>query len=353
MKIESKAGPTLASENNANSASSAQAARERAIAMLTKSAPQAQNNSAPAPAEVMIAQASENRSQPAEVSGQKYPNEATTSAPEAPAKAAEPSSKPEEAPISSQYAILARKEKAYRAKVQAQEAAFKAKEQAIAERESAIKAKDSEYQNNYISKDKLTQDTITTLLEAGISYDQITQMMLQQPQNQDPVLKAEINALKAQIQTLKGETEENKKSFVKGQEDAYKNAVNQIRLDVKSMVNNDPEFEAIVATNSVDDVVELIEKTYAEDGILLSNEDAAKQVEQELVSRISKYAQLSKIQQKNQTQNTKASPKAAVQPETQAKQPQPAKTLTNNLGGARQLSVRERAILAFQGKLGK
>lgn len=350
MKIESKAGPTLASENNAQAATAAQSARERAIAMLTKSAPQAQNNEAPAPAEVMVAQAIENKSQPDEVSGQKYPNEATQPAP----KAAEPSApKTDEAPISSQYAILARKEKAYRAKVQAQEAAFKAKEQAIAAREAELKAKDTDYQTNYVPKQKLTEDTISTLLEAGITYDKITEMMLQQPQNQDPVLKAEISALKAQIAALRGETEETKKSFAKGQEDAYKQAVNQIRLDVKSMVTVDPEFEAIKATNSVDDVVELIEKTYAEEGILLSNEDAAKQVEEELVKRISKYAQLSKLQKKNPTQNTKASPQQPVQPETQAKQPQPAKTLTNNLGGARQLSVRERAILAFQGKLGK
>lgn len=348
MKISPVAGPASVAQNTAQDAQKAATARERAIAVL-----QGSNKAAPQPAQVeqtppavAHAQANSNVSE-----GQSEQVEAPVSTPEVPAPS---ESKTTEEPISSQYAVLARREKAYRAKVQAQDAALKAREAELAEREAKLTAKDSTYEKDYIPKSKLTEDTIQTLLEAGISYEKITEMALeQQGSTLDPQTKRVIQKLQEEIKELKADSEGTKKSITKQQEENYKQAVNQIRQDVKSLVTDGgEEFEAINATDSVDDVVELIEKTFKEDGILLTNEEAAKEVEKELIERISKYSRLSKIQQKYQTQS-KASPETSVKTASGEKQPQSPKTLTNGMTNSKQLSSRERAILAFEGKLSK
>lgn len=346
MKVTPVAGPAKVAENLAPSNATASAARDRAIARLVGSQPQAAQAASPTPPEVAIAEAKANVSAAPVVEGQSE----STEAPQAEVPAAAPPAKAEE-PISSQYAVLARKEKAYRAKVQAQEATLKAKEAALAEREAKIAAQSSTYEKDYIPKAKLTEDTIQTLLEAGISYDKITEMALQQSTPMDPQTKMIIRQMQEEIKSLKAETEGTKKSISQGQEDSYKQAVNQIRQDVATLVKEGTDFEAIRETGSVSDVVELIEKTFKEDGVLLTNEEAARQVEEELVERISKYARLSKIQQKTQTAS-KPSPEKTVQ-NSGEKQSQPPKTLTNGLTNTRQLSARERAILAFENKLNK
>jgi len=358
MKVETVASPAAIQQANqqadAKSAEVARAAKERALAILAggKGAPQGAQAQT-TPDAVAHAQAQANKTTPE--NGQTDTIVEPQATPEVPKAAV--SEKAEE-PISSQFAVLARKEKQYRAKVQAQDAAFKAREAELAKKQAELEAKAQEYNTNYIPKQKLTEDTIQTLLEAGISYDKITELALQQgTASQDPALKAVISELRAEIKALKGESENTKKSIVEGQENNYKQALNQIRLDVKDLVKEGNDFEAIRATDSVDDVVELIERTFKEDGVLLTNEEAAKQVEEELVNRISKYATLSKIQQKFKTPNTKAASQQtgnAPKPQSQGgSQPQPAKTLTNNMSNTRQLTARERAILAFENKLGK
>lgn len=253
-------------------------------------------------------------------------------------------------PLSSQYAILARKEKALRAKVQAQEAAIKAKEEAIAKREAEIAEKMKSYDTDYISKSKLSEDTITTLLEAGITYDQITQMALDQGQSQqDPQTKLAIQRLEAQVKAQEEAQRRAEKAAQDAQTQQYQQAVSQIRNEARTLVSNDPNFETIKATNSVDDVVELIESTFKNDGVLLTVEEAANEVENYLAEQAYKLAQLKKIQQRLQP---KSQPLAEKQESsTKLQQEQPIKTLTNSVGVARSLTAKERAILAFKGQL--
>ena len=130
------------------------------------------------------------------------------------------------------------------------------------------------------------------------------------------------------------------------QTDAYKQAITQIRSDTKKLVTASEEFEAIANTNSVDDVVELIERTFKQDGTLLTVEEAAKQVEDYLVEEAFKLTKLKKIQQRLATAQKPAEPK--LEP---TKQPQTMKTLTNAVSSPGKLSVRERAIAAFKGEL--
>jgi len=337
FSIAPKAAPSLASENNAQSSQSAQSAKERAIAKLLGNAPQAQptvpqNNVTP-----------ENLSA---ISPKEPEPSGQTPTVEAPSDKASVSEKGTEEPLSPQYAVLARKEKALRAKAQAQEQAFKAKEEALVAREEALKAKEAEYQSNYISKDKLKTDAWSVLNELGYSYEQLTQEALNQSQ-ESPAQRAAIQRLEAKIQQLEAENKKSQTTAQEQQTKAYKQAVEQIRRDTTALVESDPTtYEAIHKSGSIDEVVALIEQTFKEDGVLMTVEEAAQEIENYLVEESLKYAQFEKVKKRLQP----ATPPAAEQ-KAETTQSQPTKTLTNGMGASRQLSARERALLAFKGEL--
>ncbi len=253
---------------------------------------------------------------------------------------------PTEDPISTQYATLARKEKALRAKAVQQEQALKAKEAAFTAREEAFKAKETEYQSKYISKDRLSQDTLSALAEAGLTYDQITELMLTQNSPERQAQSQYEKKLDAKILEFEKKQAEASKSVEQQQTVAYQNAIKQIKADTTALVTSNPEFETIRETSSVDDVVELIERTFKQDGVLLSVEDAAKQVEDYLVEEAFKLTKLKKIQQRLAPAQKPV--EAKLEPQ---KQPQTLKTLTNAVSSSGRVSVRERAIAAFKGQL--
>lgn len=254
-------------------------------------------------------------------------------------------------PLSAQYAQLARKEKALRAQV----TELKGKEAELAKREEALAAKDAEYSSKFISKDKLKEDIVGTLLEAGLTYDEVTQAFLSQPQTpQDSALSAEIRSLKAELKAMKADSEGTKKSIAENQTKQYQDAVNQIRKDAERLVESDANFETIKETGNSEEIVKLIQKTFEEEHYLMTVEDAAQAIEDELVEEISKYSRLSKIQKK--LQGPSASPgqkKTDPAPQNQSQQQQSAKTLSNNMSSGRPMTARERAIAAFEGKLKK
>ncbi len=261
--------------------------------------------------------------------------------------------KPAEDPaLSRQFAQLARQEKALRAKFQQQEQQFKAREEALKQREAALQTPQQVDQTKYISRDMLKNDALTALAEAGVSYEELTQQIISQ-QPKDPRLEATINKLQAKIDALEKQNETAQKSYEDQQTQAYQAAVKQIEEDVKKLVYTDPTFETIKASKATKDVVELITETYHKDGVLLSVEEAAQQVEDYLADQYTKFANLNKIKQRmSQSSATKTPATPTQKPgQTTEKQPQPMKTLTNNTASSRQLSAKERAILAFKGQL--
>jgi hypothetical protein len=268
-----------------------------------------------------------------------HPDEATTPAQEP--------EKTEEKP-SPQLLALARRERALRAKAQQQEQAFKAREAALAAKEAELSAKGNQYNEGYITKDKLKSNPLLALQEAGLSYDDVVQAALNQ-QSMDPRVEATIGRLEAKIRQLEEANETSSKNMTAQQQAQYDAAVKQIRTDAKKLVYTDPNLETVKATNSVSDVVELIEETYKKDGVLLSVEEAAQMVEDYLVEEAMKLTKISKI--KNRLTQPAQAPKAQVQQRQPTKQPQPMKTLTNANSSGRQLSARERAILKFKGEL--
>lgn len=259
---------------------------------------------------------------------------------------------PKEELVSKQYALLAKKEKALRAKQLQQEQALREKEEAFKAREAAFMAKERQYTEGYISKDQFRQQPLSVLADMGISYDDLTQQLLN-PAPVNPQLESHIRKLEAKIQELEQGTKDTSAKFQEQQQAAYSAAVKQLEHDVTKVVKSDPNFETVREMGAEKEVVNLIEQTYNKDGIILSVEEATQMVEDYLIEEALRMSKISKI---NSRLNPRASDSVRVSDaqkiqassEQQPKQTQ-TKTLTNAMGATKKLSGRERAMLAFEG----
>jgi hypothetical protein len=247
--------------------------------------------------------------------------------------------------VSPRFAALARQQKAFRQ----QQKAFEEQRKAF---ETEKSARQAEIEQAMSWKTRLTQDPLSVIQEAGLSYDQLTNAILNQPSPQD----LQFQKLQQELQALKASQEQSLTKIEQAQKQQYEEAKNQIRNDVSSLVDADESFETIKAMNAQEAVVELIEQIYNQEGNLLSIEEAAKEIEEHLVEEAMKLAQLKKIKSKI------LPPQPQVLEGTQeaAPQQQPQKPLMNTLSNRMVQSPakpmtsrerRERAIAAFMGKL--
>lgn len=332
FNIESKSGPSIVTPPNTMAS-----AIERAKAAFMQPATPVPNPTSVSPEEMTAIRPPSYES--VETERQLDSNETPIETPaEAPAKAEET--------ISSQYAVLARKEKALRLRDQQlrqREAAIKASEEA--KKAPSAPAFD---ESKYVSKDKLTQDPFSALAELGLNYEQLTNMLLNAPSPEARAQQDYTKKLEARLEALENGQTKVEKTFQEREAESRKQAVSQIKTEVKKLVMTDPAFETIKETNSYNDVVELIEQTFDKDGVLLTVEEATQQVEDYLVEEAMKIAKIKKIQQRLMP---KESPSQA--PVARPQQQQQLKTLTNSVSSTRQLTSKERAILAFKGELNK
>jgi ribosome-binding ATPase YchF (GTP1/OBG family) len=246
--------------------------------------------------------------------------------------------------LSPKFAELARREKLYNEKRKAIEA-----------KESELKAREAQFQSadDYKAslKGKFTQSPLEALSELGLSYDQITQLMLNQPKPEE----LQYQQLQQEIKALKAANEKTVADMQAAQKSQYEQAVTQIRNEVKMLVDSDGTYETVKEMGAQDSIVELIEETFKQKGYLMTIEEASKQVEDYLVEEAFKMANLKKVQAR--LKPTPAEVPTQDLAAAKAKQDEaPIKTLTNTVSqsASRPLSnkeKRERAILAFQGKL--
>lgn len=241
--------------------------------------------------------------------------------------------------LSPKFAALARQEKQIRQE----------RERFKAEKESWEREK-SAHLNGYIPKDRLKSNTLSALEEAGLSYDDLTQQLLNSPTSQvDPTIRA----LQAKIAKLEADQQSFSKKQEETQTTAYKQAVDTIRNKVAGLVASNPEFEMIKALDQTEAVVALIEETFKSEGFVMSEEEAAKEVEEHLAEEAYKMAGLDKI--KKRLAPPPVTPAEEKQPAT-PQQPQ-LKTLTNAVSASpshsRNLTPRQRrenAIAVGEGR---
>lgn len=323
-----------------NSSSEAQS-KARAVAAFNRAATpteQAQEYAVPNPNQVTAEDLSAIR-QPNQVSDVNT-NTGTEQAQNEPAK--------EDPALSRQFAQLARQEKALRAKQQQQEQQWKAKEAELQAREAKLSQPQFD-PNEYIPRSRIREDAYSVLVEEGVDLDNTYQQHINRVPI-DPTLQSHISKLEAKLAKLEAQAEGSQKSYADQQTQAYASAIKQITSDAKALVNNNPsEYESIAKTNSIKDVVDLIEATFKADGIVLSVEEAAQEVETYIADELYKHAtNIDKIKKRmsNPGQGATSDEKSQAN-----KQPQTMKTLTNANSSSRKLTAKERAMLAFKGEL--
>lgn len=364
MKIVPQDHAPVINPAGARASDSTQSPRERAIAKLIH------QESAQSPKEQAIANTQSHPvPNPTQVAPEEFTavksnktaseGQPTTSESPAPQQSPKEETKvAKEETLSNQYAILARKEKAFRAKALAQDSAIKAREAAIAAKEAEYKAKESEYQTKYVSKDKVVSDPLTALLEMGITYDQITQLALNQSQyQQDPATKLAIQNLQAELKATREAQEQERLRQEDASKQQYQQALGQIRSETKKLVEIDPQFEMIKMTDSIEDVVNLIEETFKKDGELLSVEDAAIEVENYLVEEAEKLTRAKKIQSRLNPQPSKTSTVNTTEykqsPSPKVDETPQLRTLSNAATASPPMNRVQRAIAAFNEGLKK
>lgn len=216
--------------------------------------------------------------------------------------------------LTDRLALLARKEKAFTAKMLDVKA-----------REDALAAKDAEYQSSYIPKKKLSEDPLGTLNDNGLTYDQLTEMVMSQGQKQDPVYQA----MEKRMQALESMLNDQNTRYQDNAKKQYEQAVQYTKSEVSALVENDPTFELLKATDSVDEVVKLIEDTFKNEGTLLSAKEAAQKIEDDLFAEAMKMASVNKIKSKFGPPVSETTP--VESPQGNTIRGIPPKTLTNEM----------------------
>lgn len=252
---------------------------------------------------------------------------------------------------------LTRQERIARAKVVKMQTEMKAAQDALNAREAALAAREAKLDpTQYIEKSRFKADPLSVMAENEVSYDTVTEQLLKH-QPKDPRVEAQISRLEQTIKNLEAKLDNGEKAQAEQRTADYQNALKQIERDTTQLVKSDPEtYEAIAKTGSEKAVTKLIERTYREAGVLLSIEEAAEQVEEELVEQgIKTYSNIDKIKKRlaatanASTATAKPQDKKIEAAKPQQTQPQ-MKTLTNAQASTRKLSARERALLAFKGE---
>lgn len=321
-------GQTLGSVDVGHTASPMRLERARAIARGEK-VPEA------TPAEVeqprpnarslkMRTNFSTNRDLPVpEVEGSAVAETPAGPTPEAPASpesstpdAAEPGAVEATQPLSPQFAALAKQKRA----LQLERAEFEKQKAAGGNSEELIQ--------------KLKSNPLGVLQEHGVTYDQLTEAIL----NDQSQINPEIEALKKEIKALKEGVDKTFQTNEQRQEEA---ALTEMLYEAESLAKEGENFEMIRTEDAYDQVLRLIHSTYKKTGRVLDVSEAMNTVENQLLARAEKLASINKVRNK------------IVPPSPPPAQPAPRgmRTLTARDSASPALDRRARAIAAMTGTL--
>lgn len=237
---------------------------------------------------------------------------ATTETP----KAEVPAVPAETVQLSPQVAALARKEQR-----------FRREEQELKNQKAALEAERAEIAELKALKAKLALKDYSGI-EDLVKYDEYTNYLIEKTETQSPEAKA-LKELAAKVDSV----EAAQKTDI---EKRFEAAVQERRKAVTEIVESNPEFSSIKELKLQEAVVKHILDTWEHDSIDLSPEDAAKEVEAELLERAGKWSGLSKLKSQTTTEES-------------AKQLPPLKpgikTLTNNMAATGEI---KRPVKSFQ-----
>lgn len=229
-------------------------------------------------------------------------------------------------PLSPQSAALAR-----------QRRALQVKERELIAREKALSETPKQ---DVVDRARLKAEPLSVLLEAGVTYEQLTEAVLADQNS------PEIHKLREELRALKEGVD---KSLTERDAQAEQAAISEMRREATRLAQSD-DFELVRATGSIPTVLELIQKTHESSGEVLDVHEAMRLVEEDLVNETLTRAALKKVQSRLAPKPAAGTaPAAAPAPKQQA--PAAAmRTLTNRDTATAPLDRKERAKRAFWGQ---
>lgn len=233
-------------------------------------------------------------------------------------------------PLSPQFAALAKAKRA-----------LQVKERELAQREEALKSQGTSNADEILAR--LKADPLSVLNENGVSYDQLTEAILNGSGSNSEILK-----LQNEIKALK---EDLSKQFETRDQQAEQQVLREIRREADMLTSQGDEFEAIRQARAQSKVVELIHRTWQKTGEVLDVSEAAKLVEEQLIEDALPFVKFKKVQEKlTPQQQVEAQAPAQVNEAAPNTHVKTMRTLTNRDAARPGTSDRRaRAIAAFNG----
>lgn len=329
MKITPIAAPmtSVQPEGSAN-----QPARARAIAALTGgNVSVTAEERPPEPKEQMNVKKIKMRTNATPLSNEEYMqsvNENGSQKPDILDANIEPQASSEETkPLSPQFAALAR-----------QKRALQLERQEIAKMKADFETSKSALSaDEFISKADIIANPLK-VFEAGVTYDQLTEALLEGQKASDP----RVAKLMAKIEALEKGLENQNKSLSERDQQAEQQVLSHIEREASQLVASDSTFELVKEAGpaAIKETVKLIKKIYDTEGYVMDTTEALGLVEQDFLDQSLKFARLGKVQSKlglSQQQPVQTGGKQQM------------KTLTARDGAQDPQSRKERAMTAFYG----
>lgn len=212
---------------------------------------------------------------------------------------AEPAKPEESVTLSPQISALARKEQAQRQR-----------ERALAQRERELSAKLADAEKYQQIRSKIANKDYSAADELGMTHEQYTQYLLDKQAGEDPA-EQRYRKVESELEKLKKNQEEQTIQEYQANQGLWKQ-------EIAKVVDGNEEFSTIKELGAHAAVLKHINDSFDEDGIELTAEQAAKEIEEALLARAEKLASVSKIKKKFEVEPRvlgapKTSPKTITQ----------------------------------------
>lgn len=217
--------------------------------------------------------------------------------------------------------------------------ALQVKERELAQREEALKTQPPAGTDDVMAK--LKANPLSVLQEAGVTYDQLTEAILNNPSSSNQ----EYQSLKAEIQALK---EELTGQLSTRDQQAEQQVLTEMTRETVALTAQGEQYEAIREAKAQKDVVELIHRTWKKTGEVMDVETAAQLVENQLIEDALPFARIKKVQSRLTPQQEEQVQKILETPKPNTKV---MRTLTNRDNASPNMGRRARAIAVMNGTL--
>lgn len=158
-------------------------------------------------------------------------------------------------------------------------------------------------------KEKLKNKDYSAAEELGMTYEEYTQHLLNKQASEDPEVQKRMALEEKLLKLEKAQEEQTLRE--------YQNNQNLWKKEIARVVTESELYPTVKELSMEEAVLRHINDSFDEDGIELSAEDAAKEIEEELVKRVDKYSNLSVVKKKYEESRSLGPPKSGPKTITQ------------------------------------